>query len=333
MLRWIGTFLLLIVVLIGIGLTLLATPIGHGVVAGFIERFASTGGLTVSVDRVRGWPPFWLRADKVAIADAAGPAIEIDNLTVDLRLLRLLVGRLSLEELTADRVSVLRTPVLVGSGGDGAMLPFTVDRFAVTQLQLSEAVAGRSAILTVEGAASASAGGALALNLHGERIDGVSGSLDARLTRPSSGEWLAADISVSEAPDGILVGLMGRPSGPAYMLSAKAASVGDDMQGNLTLSSSDAARFNGELSLTAAGEATRVVLQGSGDLAELAPPDYADLPPARSTSASTPTGPRARMVRCLSFPSGAGRSGPRPSTARFSGSSAAASPTSPSISK
>ena len=278
MLRWIGIILLLIVGLLGIGLAVLATPLGHGAVASLIERTASTNGLSVTIDRVRGWPPFWLQADKVAIADAKGPAVEIENLAVDVRLLSLLVGTISLEELTADRVSVARKPVLAESDGrNGAILPFTVDKFAVTQLSLSDAVAGRSAILTVEGSASASAGGALALNVHAERIDGVAGELDAQLTRPSSGDWLTADIVINEAPDGILIGLMSRVSGPAYSLSAKAAAMGNDMQGSVTLSSNERAQFNGQFAVTSEGEASRVALRGSGDLAELVPPDFADL--------------------------------------------------------
>ena len=68
--RWIGIPLLVIVALVGIGLAVLATPIGHGIVAGLIERFGSTGGLTVTVNRVRGWPPFWLGADRIEILNA-----------------------------------------------------------------------------------------------------------------------------------------------------------------------------------------------------------------------------------------------------------------------
>ena len=275
--RKIAIFILIVGVLLTLVLGGLATPIGRSMVAGLVERVASTNGLTVSVDRMTGWPPFWFGADKIWIADAEGPAIEIEKLQVDLRLSRLFLGQITLDEVTAERVTVVRSPKLSGESEGGGAFPFTVERFAVAELDLSEALVGRKAVLAVQGSASASAAGAIALDVRAKRTDGIDGSLAAMVHRAGGDDWFSADIALSEAANGILTGLMGRTSGPAYALSARAGPTGDAMRGTVSLSSSDAAQFSGQFALASSGDATRVTLRGSGDLADLVPPAYVDL--------------------------------------------------------
>src|SRR5690606_24579954 len=66
--------------LIVLALGFFATPPGHGVLAGMIERAASTNGLTVKVEGLGGTPPFSLTARKITVADADGIFAEVDDL-------------------------------------------------------------------------------------------------------------------------------------------------------------------------------------------------------------------------------------------------------------
>lgn len=276
--RLILYLLLVLFVLAAVVLGGLATPIGRSIVAAVIERTASSGGLTVSIEGMTGWPPFWTGADKITLSDADGRFAEIDDLAVDVGIGRLLTGTVAIDALTAQSITVERTPVLQATtGGDGAALAFAADRFAVAELVLGEALAGRRAVLSVEGTASTGADGSLHVEVNAERIDGPEGMLAATIDRADGAAPFAADISVSEADDGILVGLIGRPSGPAYRLTAEATPEGDAVHGSVTLASNGAAEFSGRYALEPDDTGKRLQVTASGDLADLVPPQYAEL--------------------------------------------------------
>ncbi len=278
MLRWIGVALLIVVGLLGVALVTLASPIGHGIVAGLIERYGSTGGLTVAVDGVGGWPPFTLSAEKIAVADADGPVATIDNIAMDVGIFGLLGGTIALDALTAEKVAILRKPNLPASNDSGgALVAFTARQFSIARLDLSEAVAGRSTALSLNGSAATSRAGDIAADVRAARIDGVAGTLDAQINRAGDDDWFAAEIAVKEAADGLLVGLIGRPAGPAYALSVKAGPVNGAMRGTISLSSSGAAQFAGQFAVSSEADTSRIMARGSGDLAELLPATYADL--------------------------------------------------------
>jgi translocation and assembly module TamB len=279
LIRYIVHLLLFTVGLAAIVLGLLATPFGRGIVAAVAERAASSDGLTVSIDRMTGWPPFWAGVEKLTLSDGSGQFAEIDDISVDVDIWRLLSGTLTIDAVSAARIAVDRAPVRAqgARSGAGGLLPFVAERISIAELVLGDALAGRRAVLTVEGSASSGADGSLHLDVKAERIDGLEGSFAARLDRANGAAPFAADINVSEAADGILVGLIGRPSGPAYRLDAEAVPQGDAVHGSVTLASEQSAQFNGRFALTPDGDAKRLQVTASGDLAELVPPEYANL--------------------------------------------------------
>ena len=277
--RYLGYSLLTIVALLLLALGALAMPPGRAFVAGLIERGAAGSGVTVSIENLTGWLPFSLGADKIVLSDAVGPFAEIDGLAVNIQTSALLVGRLSLDAIDAARISVLREPRLPGgrSGSSGALLPFAARNVKVARLELGEALAGRPAVLAVTGSLVSGADGGLAAKVDANRIDGGTAALAATLARTEGKAPLTATVALKESADGILLGLMGRQSGPAYALDAKVASRGDALTGDLSLTSGGSAHFIGQFVLLPAGVGTRLTLKGSGNLAELVPPDYASL--------------------------------------------------------
>ncbi len=276
--RILGIALGAIVAVLAIVLGGLATPPGRALVAGAVERAGAGSGVTVSIDNLTGWLPFSLGADRIVLADDAGPFAEIDGLAIDIHTSALLTGSLSLDQITAKRIVLQRRPHLAGGGGrNGALLPFAARDVEVARLELGKAIAGRPAVLALTGSLVSGADGSLAAKLDARRIDGGAATLDATLARADGTAPLNASVALKEAADGILLGLIGRPSGPAYALDAKLAARGDALTGNLSLTSGGAAHFSGAFMSSPAGAGTRLTAKGSGDLAELVPPDYAGL--------------------------------------------------------
>ena len=253
--------LLGVVALLALLLVALATPPGRAVVAGIVEKSVAGSGMTLTIDRMTGWLPFSVGADKIVVADAKGPFAEIDGLSVDIRTLALLIGKVSLDRLSAERIAVLRQPELPGSsGGEGALLPFAANDVRVARLELGAALAGRPAALALTGAFASGGNGSIAARVAANRIDGTTATLDAALARADGSAPLTANITLREAADGILPGLMGRTSAPAYALEAKAGLAGDALTGDVQLASSGAARFSGRFMLSPSGAGQRLQL-------------------------------------------------------------------------
>lgn len=275
--RVIAYSFLAVIVLVTVVLGGLATPIGRGIVANVIERAASVNGLTVTIDDATGWPPFWIGAEKITLADVDGIFAEIDELEIDVNFAKLVRGTVGADLITVGRMAIDRAPKLEQSGASGTLLPFAADRFVIAALTLGDGLVGRPAVLTVDGSASNSASGNFQADVSAKRTDGTEGSLSAQISRAAANVPFAADIEISEAADGILIGLIGRESGPAYRLAANAAPEGDAIRGAVTLSSDDAAQFTGRFALAPDGGGRRLQIAASGDLAELMPAELAGL--------------------------------------------------------
>lgn len=270
--------LLTLVVLAALALLALATPPGRAVVAGMIERGASGNGLTVSVGSLSGWPPFWLSADKIIVSDADGVFAEGDNVSINVNITALITGNISVDSIAADRVSVQRRPNLPHGESGGVLLPFAAKEVAVARLELGEALVARAAVLSLNGSFVAGIDGSVAARLDAQRTDGRVGTLTAAIDRANLSAPFAIDIQLSEDADGVIVGLMGRRTGPGFTLAAKTAIKGEQVDGSLSLASNGAAHFSGTFALSPASETgEHLVLKGDGDLAELVPPEYADL--------------------------------------------------------
>ena len=253
------------------------TPPGRAVIARLIERAASSDGLSVVIEHLSGWPPFSLGADRILVADADGMFAEIDGLDINVRVTALFAGKLAFKAIKAERVSVTRRPNVSAGAGGGTGLPFLVDEIIVSRLVLGGGLIGRPAELSLNGSIAGAPNSAFAAKVTAERIDGTFGSLTAMIKRGSVDTPLAIDLSLKEARDGVLVGLIGRQSGPAYSLDATATLENEGLSGEVSLSSEADAHFQGRFSFSSTDHAGRLALTGEGNLADLVPTDLADL--------------------------------------------------------
>ncbi|MCB1489767.1 MAG: translocation/assembly module TamB domain-containing protein [Bauldia sp.] len=286
-LRYAGFAIVGLIALVGLLLVLLATPPGRAILAGIVERAASTNGLTVSIGSLTGWPPFAFGADKIVASDAKGVFAEIDGLEIDLDVGALLTANIAFDAIGADRISFVRTPELEGGdttvvadesdSGGGGLFPISVDRLAVARLELGEALIGHPAALAVDGAFALRADGGIHADLKANRLDNAVGTVAALVDRADGAAPIAVDLTVEEGANGILVGLMGRDAGPGYRLAAQSSLSDGSLTGAVSLTSDGDARFAGRFGFGAAGDGQRLTVTGEGDLAELVPPGFADL--------------------------------------------------------
>ena len=268
-----------LVVLLGLALVGLATPPGRSLLASFVERSVSGGGLSVSIGTLSGWPPFSFGADKIVLADTDGPFAEIDGLAVDLDVGALPSGGIGFNAISADRVAISREPRLesAGGGGGSALFPLAARQLDIARLELGAQLAGSPATLKVAGAFSLQSDGGIQARLNADRIGGRTGTVAASVDRADGSAPIMLDLTVEEAANGILLALMGRDHGPGYRLVARTSLAGDALEGAVSLTSDGDAHFSGRFGLAPAADGQHLTVNGEGDLAELVPPGFGDL--------------------------------------------------------
>jgi translocation and assembly module TamB len=235
--RWtLGSFAVLAgLPLLAVVLALLAANTGPGrewmerTVAGMTDGKATLAGLS-------GRFPDGLRLARLELRDPDGVWLAIDNLALDWSPLRLSAKVAQIERLEAGRIAVNRLPPASAEAESGAgfALPVGVDlrRLHVARLDLGQAVAGRPAVLAIDGKATLASLQQGDIDLALRRLDGegaytLHGSLkDATVS---------AQLSVQEPAQG-LIASFAKLQG-LYALSAEATAAGplSALQTRLTL--------------------------------------------------------------------------------------------------
>jgi translocation and assembly module TamB len=262
-----------IVVLVALLLGGLATQPGRNLLAGLIERNVDASRIRVAITNLGGWPPFRIGADKVVLLDRDGPFAEIDGLEAQVRVGALLRGAVVLDSVAADRVAVMRRPLVQPKDAESAASDFTLEKLALPKVELGAALLGRPATLVVAGSVATGANGSVRANVNAERSDGKRASLAMTLARGMKGAPLLIDAKLDEDADGIVSGLLGRDAGPAYTLAVRSEAAEGGAKGTVALASTGTAKFDGRFATQPKGSLRTVTIDGEGDLGELLPPD------------------------------------------------------------
>jgi translocation and assembly module TamB len=144
-----------------VGLVLIAlvganTEPGRAIVARLTPRL--TGGL-VTIDGLSGRFPDRLKAARVSIRDKDGVWATVDAFDLDWSPLRLVGGNIAIRRLAAMKIAVLRRPAPSRGSSSGSHLAIDIASVHVGRLELSPAVAGIAASLSLDGAAAIGASG------------------------------------------------------------------------------------------------------------------------------------------------------------------------------
>ena len=183
----------------------------------------------VEVGRLSGWIPFNFQIREISISDERGPWLALEGLRVRWSPFALLGGRLSIHELTARHLEVLRmpqgkekapsqTPRL--SQLPGALSRLQVERLAVERVELGEDLGGEPVVLTLKATVGeANAQGAIQTLLRIERLDRPGASLKLNMLYRIREAQLSVDLRFEELQGGLVARLMGLEGPLAFSFS------------------------------------------------------------------------------------------------------------------
>ncbi|MFT8242643.1 translocation/assembly module TamB domain-containing protein [Roseomonas sp. BN140053] len=262
--RWIvgGLLVLLLLPVLLVGGALVFLNVGPG--QAVLVRLAASFMPGLTIEGLHGRLPDGPRISRIVLSDAQGPYLVAEDAALDLDLGALLHREVRVRRLSAGHVVLSRLPVSEpepepAPREPGSLLPslpqlpvgLALEALEAERLEIGEAVAGRAAVLNVQGGGRLGQDGAF-VGLRARRLD-APGSLDADLAL-APGQRVKLALSYDEPAGGMVAGLLGVPPGPGQ---ARIALDGPAEGAALTLSfqvgDGLSAEANGTLALPADG--------------------------------------------------------------------------------
>ncbi|MGR3484170.1 MAG: translocation/assembly module TamB domain-containing protein [Paracoccaceae bacterium] len=266
----------------------LAQEEDEGILTRFIQDQLSGAGRTVDVQGFAGALSSEASVERLVIEDAEGPWLIADGLLLDWNRSAVLRGRIEVEELSAQRIQILRAPL----PGEAAIdvpdaratpfslpeLPVSIDlgRLAIDRVELGESFVGEPVTLSVDGSARL-AGGEGAADLTAQRLDATEGLFALDASYSNATRQLSVALTLEEGPGGLAVGALGIPGAPSVALSIDGEGPIDGFAADIGLSTDGTERIGGrfEISDGGPGVTRRIGLDLSGDISVLLSGDAA----------------------------------------------------------
>ncbi|HEV7996043.1 MAG TPA: translocation/assembly module TamB domain-containing protein [Stellaceae bacterium] len=277
--RWLAIALAVPILLALVGFGLLQTRAAQAWLAAVIARSASKPDFVVSIAGLRGFLPFHVNIDRIAIADAGGVYLTLHGVDLDLAPADLIAGALHIRGLEIAEIDMARPSTAASAPLSEYLqvphIPLTLvlDRLVIARLALAPPVLGESVVATLAGNGEIR-GGAARAALDLDRTDGVPGKLALLMSLTGTHPVLSLRLHADE-PTGILLDRwLGRTDRPALTLSFDGRGPLADWHGRLTASAGALARLDANVALEV-GSATVLGLSGKAAVAPLLPADLA----------------------------------------------------------
>jgi len=260
---------------IAAGFAFLQTGSGRSWIGATLTRSLSTPASSITVGTIQGLVPFDIKVDRIALGDTGGIWLTIDKAAIAWSPTALLHGRLRIDALTADAITVLRQPApsqptSSSSGFALPRLPVSVDlrKLEVARLAVAPALAGGD-----NASASISAHGLLTgsradLSMQLARTDGQPGAglLDAKYDVAANALTLKLDIN---EPTGILLdAAMARTDHLPLRMTLDGSGPLSGWLGQFHLLSGQGIHADATIGV-AAGHGTRVSVKGGASITPL----------------------------------------------------------------
>ena len=273
----------LILALVCLTLPAAAQDDDRSLIVGFLEDNLSDAGRDIRLEGFEGALSSQATLDRLTIGDADGIWLELEKAELAWTRSALLRGRLEIERLAAEAITLHRLP-----GGDQLSpddtearefnlpdLPVSINigKLEVKAVSIGEPVFGDAAEFQIEGSIALSGGEGTA-KLAIERRDEPA-ELSLETSFDNSSRQLNIDLALSEAKNGLLSRVIGLPGQPAIAFSLTGRGPLDDFSADLALASDGADRLTGTIrtSLNSEAEARQFGADLSGDLRPLFQPD------------------------------------------------------------
>lgn len=197
------------------------------------------GAGTLQIEGLRGNLLSSLEADRIALVDEDGTWLEIEDVILRWRPVRMVRKDLIIEELAADTITLYRLPESeeeAREDGGGGALPVSIrlDRLNIDRFDIREDAFGQSAVLRAEGEARYSPGGRTRIVLNAEELTENKDRLALNLSH-EPGEGVALDLDAQSAANGLISELMNAPEGEDTTLTALLSGDEQDGGGDLGL--------------------------------------------------------------------------------------------------
>lgn len=264
----------------------LATPVAaqeddKGYLATLLEENLSGAGRKVTVDGFAGALSSRAVIRQLTIADDQGVWLTLNGVTLDWSRSALLLGEVSVNELTADEIIVARkpqseteTPAPEAGGFSLPDLPvsITIGKLAAGRIELGPDILGESFAASLD-ASLVLAGGEGVVDARLTRVDGgPAARIAVQGSYANASRNLVLDLSASEAAGGIAARMIGLPGTPATDLTIKGTGPIDDFTATLRLATDGQDRLAGTVAVKGQSFSADV----AGDVAPLFLPEYAE---------------------------------------------------------
>ncbi|MBX3596806.1 MAG: translocation/assembly module TamB domain-containing protein [Rhizobiaceae bacterium] len=210
---------------------------------GFLENQLSTPNRQIRINGIQGALSSNANIAEISIADREGVWLRIVNARIVWTRAALLMGRLNIDSLGADRIEVLRKPVsddsLPSPEAGGFRLPelpvsINLGELAIDRTVFGQNVFGLASEMSIAGNLSL-AGGSLDAALTVTRLDGPGGKLELTTSYANSTRELALDLVLDEPANGVVANLLNVDGQPPMLLTVKGAGPLDELKVDLTL--------------------------------------------------------------------------------------------------
>lgn len=255
---------------------LLQTGPGKSLLARTVERMIASETLSVSIGQISGFVPSDLHIDRLTIADGDGPWAVIEQARLTWRPLALLAGRLSVEELSSQRIEIQRLPEAQGEPEPSQPpswppeielpLEIEVDSLRLDDVIYRAAAGGQGVDAAIAGQARLGAAAApWFVQLTADRLDVAAGlTFEARFV-PQSPYPLYLSAAFQEPANGAVSELLALPGRPPVSLNLVGDGPIDNWQGQAKASADGLFDLNLDVQTQRSAEQGRFDLTASAD--------------------------------------------------------------------
>lgn len=254
-----------------------------GYLVNLLQDTLSTAGREVQIEGFEGLLSSNASLTRMTIADDDGIWLSLENASLEWNRAALLSGRIEITELSADTLSITRSPKsdddsLPEAEASGFSLPelpvsINLDALTVDRIVLGASLLGEPAEMRLS-ASGALAEGSGAIKLDALRLDGKTGQFTVDTAYDAQTEQLKLDLTLQEGDAGLVAQLANLPGAPDLSLSVSGAGPLSDFAADIRLATSDVERMSGRVVLGQTDDTSNFDADLSGDLSSLFWPQY-----------------------------------------------------------
>ncbi len=260
----------------------------RGYLQRLLENSLSDAGRDVRIIGFEGALSTKARARRITIADGSGIWLQLDDVALQWNRSALLSGRLEITELGAKRIVLSRWPQASAGGPRPEARAFTLPQLPIAvrigqimagRIELGTPILGKPLSLRLSGSAMLEEGtGRIDLDLR--RLDGPEGHFTLGAGYSNRSGIADLDLSLAEAPGGIIASLAGMPGQGALSLRLTGSGPLDAFRARLELATENASRLAGDIILQRPDADAQAPLEFSaqlaGDIAPMFKSEYRD---------------------------------------------------------